>query len=353
MLHVPHNMHPQGNILLTRGLFELQNRLPKGWYLGKPSSAPAPLDAVVDLRAPSSQTARIAFVARAQLDPKDVAALVESIRTASPSTAVTVISFYLSEGTRARLRERNLGYFDLTGNTRIVVDEPGLFIETQGASRNPHREERPARSLRGPKAGRIVRALVDRKQPPGVREIATLTELDPGYVSRVLAFLDREALVTRVGRGRIQSVDWPALLRRWATEAPLESRGEVRSYLEPRGLSSLVARLASSDERYAITGSLAANLFVPEAPVRLATIWLRDAGEAATRLGLRSVEAGANVLLVEPYDEVVFRGAMKGQAGCYVAPSQAAADLLTSPGRGPAEGEALIGWMETNEDWRS
>jgi len=37
----------------------------------------------------------------------------------------------------------------------------------------------------------------------------------------------------------------------------------------------------------------------------------------------------------------------------YVAPSQAAADLLTSPGRGPSEAEALIAWMAANEAaWR-
>ena len=37
----------------------------------------------------------------------------------------------------------------------------------------------------------------------------------------------------------------------------------------------------------------------------------------------------------------------------YVALSQAAADLLGSPGRGPAEGEALIDWMKEHEEvWR-
>ena len=38
----------------------------------------------------------------------------------------------------------------------------------------------------------------------------------------------------------------------------------------------------------------------------------------------------------------------------YAAPAQVAADLLTSPGRGPAEGEALIEWMAQNEGaWRA
>jgi hypothetical protein len=37
----------------------------------------------------------------------------------------------------------------------------------------------------------------------------------------------------------------------------------------------------------------------------------------------------------------------------YAAPAQVAADLLTSPGRGPQEGEELIAWMRAHEDdWR-
>ena len=35
-------------------------------------------------------------------------------------------------------------------------------------------------------------------------------------------------------------------------------------------------------------------------------------------------------------------------------PSQVAADLMISPGRGPAEAVALVGWMKEHEDvWRS
>ncbi len=125
------------------------------------------------------------------------------------------------------------GYLDLTGNDRILLPEPGLFIETQGASEDPNREERPARSLRGAKAGRVARALIEMKAPPGVRELAALTKIDAGYVSRVLSLLDSEALITRGARGRIESVDWPALLRRRAHDAPIDSGGHVGTFLEP------------------------------------------------------------------------------------------------------------------------
>ena len=91
----------------------------------------------------------------------------------------------------------------------------------------------------------------------------------------------------------------------------------------------------------------------PIAPTRLATLWVRDAITAASTLSLRSADSGANVMLVEAADESVFDAATERDGVWYAAPSQVAADLLTSPGRGPQEAEALIDWMKANEEtWR-
>jgi hypothetical protein len=353
LLHNMRNKTIHDNTLVREALRELQRRLPPGWSVSDPTAATSPIDTVARVTAPDRRTGPIAIEARSRLDPKDVLPLVDAARDTRARGPLIVVARYLSAATRAHLREREVSYLDLTGNVRILLRTPGLFIETQGATEDPNREERPARTLRGAKAGRIVRVLIDRTLPPGVRELAASTKIDAGYVSRVLALLDTEALVTRVGRGRIASVDWPALLRRWAKEAPLEFRGQLGTYLEPRSLSALVARLAKSDEQYAITGGLAASTFAPTAPPRLATIWVRDATEAATKLALRPAEAGANVLLIEPRDPGVFDGTVGRSGVWYAAPSQVAADLLTSPGRGPAEGEELIQWMIANEKaWR-
>ena len=354
LLHTTRNMASIDNIVLRSGLRELQRRLPPGWSLGEAVVDRAgTVDARARLRAPDRRTGSLAIEAKTRLDPKDVPAVVEQARLTRSTDVLVVIARYLSESTRARLKDADVNYVDLTGNVRLIVPTPGLFIETQGASEDPDREERPARSLRGAKAGRIVRALIDRKTPPGVRELALLTKIDAGYVSRVLAFLETEALIKRVGRGRTESVDWPVLLRRWASEAPLESRGQASMYLDPRGPSALLQRLAKSNEQYVVSGGLAARALAPTAPARLATIWIRDVAEAATRLGLRAADAGANVMLVEPGDEGVFEGAVERKGIDYAAPSQVAVDLLTSPGRGPSEGEELIDWMRSHEDvWR-
>lgn len=353
MLRVMRNGPSSGNALLPEGLQILRRRLPEGWKAGDVRDGPSPFDATVRLRAPGGAEGRLVLRTMARLDPRGVVSVAALAEKAAARGPLLIVSPYLSPSTRERLREAEISFLDLTGNARLVMSKPGLFIETQGASEDPDRKVRPARSLSGPKAGRIVRALIDRKRLPGVRELAAATRVDAGYVSRVLSLLDSEALITRGGRGRIERVDWPALLRRWAREAPLESRGEVRSFLEPRGLSSLLPRVGESGGTYAVTGGLAAARFAPIAPARLAVIWVRSSATTAERLELRPAESGANVLLVEPTDDLVFEGATEHRGVRYAAPSQVAADLLTSPGRGPAEGEALLKWMRENEEaWR-
>src|SRR5207248_4794321 len=112
------------------------------------------------------------------------------------------------------------------------------------------------------------------------------------------------------------------------------------------GLSHLLSKLGTAELRYAVTGSLAAAAKAPIAAPRLATLYVEDHAAAAETLGLRAAESGANILLAEPFDPVVFDRCWRQDDVTYAALSQVAADLLTSPGRGPAEGEELLVWMK-------
>lgn len=63
--------------------------------------------------------------------------------------------------------------------------------------------------------------------------------------------------------------------------------------------------------------------------------------------------SGGNVVLLESLADVAFERTWDQGGISYAALPQVAVDLMTSPGRGPAEAEALIEWMEENEDaWR-
>lgn len=345
------NMTISFNRLIRESLRELQERLPQGWRAGDVAQAPAA--PALTVTAPDRRTSVLTLCVRTSLEPRGVRALLEGVDGAPADARLLVVAPYLSARTRELLRQAEVGYLDLTGNVRLTLSDPGLYINTHGAEEDPNRDERPARSLRGAKAGRIALALVENMTAPGVRELAALTGTDPGYVSRVLSLLETEALLTRGGRGSAAQVDWPALLRRWAQDAPLSSRGAIGTYLTPRGFGALEEQLARFDQPYAITGSIAAVVLAPIAPPRLATIWVSDAAAASLALSLPQVDSGANVLLVEAPDGTPFERRVSRDGVWHASPALVASDLLTSPGRGPQEGEALLQWMIRNEaSWR-
>ena len=87
-----------------------------------------------------------------------------------------------------------------------------------------------------------------------------------------------------------------------------------------------------------------------------------DAPEVAARsLDLVTTEAGANVWLLQPYDDVVFERTRRKRVTAgksstdlvVVSSPQTVVDLMTSPGRGPQEAEALLDKMKgTIDEWR-
>lgn len=114
-----------------------------------------------------------------------------------------------------------------------------------------------------------------------------------------------------------------------------------------------MTKLADVKWTYAATGAFAAQRYAPIAPARQAAIYVDDIARTVERLRLRTAESGANVVLVEPYDPVVFDRATVRDGLRVVAPTQLAVDLLTGPGREPSEGNELLAWMGKNEDaWR-
>ena len=304
--------------------------------------------------APDGRSCQLSLLRRNDLNPRTVAQLL-AVNGGDVARLPDIIAAkYLSREVRRRLAEAGIGFVDSTGNIRISLAEPGLFIEAAGADQDPDPRRRPSRSLAGPKAGCIVRALCSRSQPWGVRELASVTGTNAGYVSRLLNFLDREALVERETRGSARVPDWQRLVRRWADSAPLESRGPLERCIAPRGIPSVLEKLAKAKLSYAVSGSFAASRIAPVIPPRVLLLYIEDAATAHRALDLRPTDVGSNVLLIEPKDARLIQEATPGdQDVCWAPLTQVAADLLTSPDRGPAEADALIDWMGRNEEiWR-
>ncbi len=339
----------------------LAQSVPPGWSLkAKPDVAAGSkrIDLLVEVASPGGETARFAVEVTRAIEPRSVPMAAEQISTltasAMPDAIPVVAAGYLSPRTRELLDDFEVGYIDTTGNVRLVSTTPGLAILTQGADTDPWPQAVDLRSLRGRGAARAIRAIVDTAPPFGTRELADSTNASAATVSRVLELLEREAIVTRQPRGPVLAVDWQAAIRRWALDYDQTTSNTPSTFLDPRGLPSIEKKLRAAKLTYAATGAFAAQGFNPVAPARTATLYVDDAIKIADRLGLREAEAGANVVLLEPFDPVVFeRVTIRDGLRC-VAASQLAVDLLTGPGREPSQGEEILEWMKENEDaWRT
>ena len=328
----------------------LAERLPPGWSVERVvddacQARGVEVDATLRLTSSEGRARCVPVLLKRRLDPRGACEL-----PVLPD--VLVVAPYLSSAVRELLTSRGVSYADQTGNARLVVDAPGLFVLTSGATSNPWPDAR-ALSLRGVKAGRVVQTLVAQRMPVGVRELATLAQADPGYVSRLLKHMDREALIERTSRGQVERVDWRAVLVRWSSDAPLDARVNITAWLAPRGIRHALERLAQSSLRHLITGSEAAARCAPIAPTRLLSVYVDDPQHAAQTLDLRQVDAGANVLLLQPEDEALYAQGVPDDGVCLAPLPLLVADLLTGPGRAPAEAEALMRWMATHEEvWR-
>ena len=358
--------------LIDTAVKEISSRLPPRWLLldrergatvRPPKESTRMIDAIWELRDPDGLSSDIIVEVKANLvEPRLVSSVVSQLKALSypryeqddATPANMLISTYLSPLTRERLAEAGISYADSTGNIRFTVDRPAVYIETQGADKNPFREERPLRSLKGGRAARVVRGLLDYRTPFGTRELAGETANSAAMISRVSSLLEPDEIVTKESpRGRFVSVDWEPLARRWAVDYDFAASNTLTAWLEPRGTTALFARLREARFTYTVTGSFAAYRLAPFAEPRLASLYVDDPETAAQSLGLRPADTGGNVLLVRPFDPVVFERAEYDDGIRYARVTQVLLDLIKGPGRGPAEAEALLEWMRDNEDrWK-
>lgn len=339
----------------------IRRAMPAGWTVKidrEVSRGGSRIDGLMKLTSPSGEAVTFLIEAKRSLTTKTLEAALDQIAgylDAVDTEALPLIAAgYLSPSAQAMVVQRGASYVDTTGNLLLSSSQPGLFIHLGGATKDPWPDDQPLRSLRGRGASRAVRALVDFRPPYGVRELASRAELAPATLSRVIDLLERDTVLTRDDRGGVVDLDWTAAIRRWSQDYELRKSNSVTRYLDPRGLPAISEKLGRTKWRYAVTTSLAAQRFAPIAPTRTAVIYVEDVLGAAERLSLQPADAGANVLLVEPFDPVVFERTMERDDLVTAAPTQVAVDLLTGPGREPSEGEELLDWMKKNEDaWRS
>jgi hypothetical protein len=324
-------------------------------------------DARLTIAAPDGSSAVVLIECKGAVTPRDVASVADqldeyasvALQDGTAVAGVVLVAPFISPTTRTQLDQRGMGWFDTTGNLRLRLDRPAVFLDRAGADRSGLRDpaDRLLKSLRGPGAARAVVELCETSVPVGVRDLAERAQVSAATSARVLELLDREAVVERNEHGAVTAVRKRALVERWAQDYNVMASNEVMATLDPRGLNHALNALSKVNTRIAVTGSAAARAYLsdavtPVSPLVSLSLYAENPIVLMGQLGLKTVDRGMNVLVMRPYDDVVYAKSRLVDGVWFAAPAQVVADLLTGPGRSSEEAEQLMAVLgESDEGW--
>lgn len=310
---------------------------------------------MVSLTGPGDVSVR--FLVEAKRSGTPTGLLLASLRERAMQAELPLlyVSDYVGPSLRGALAAEGISYADATGWVRIASDMPLVLLTGQGAAKSARAGKSSAVvRFSGVAVSRIIRALCVADAPLGVRELATLADVSPGSVSKLLPTLATEAIVDRDGLGGVTAVRRRALIQRWVQDYSFaKSNGSVGYFIAPRGLERTLPRLADLPTPVTVTGPAAARRLLPEGstpvvPLRLLSLYTATPSTLVKELGLVPADpATANTVVAVPQDDSVLDSDIAPVA-------LVLADLLTLPGRGDAEAEQLMDALgRTDRAWAS
>jgi hypothetical protein len=254
-----------------------------------------------------------------------------------------LIAPYMSPAAIQICGEYGIGCMDLSGNAFFSFGN--IFIEKSG-SPNAFLEARPLKSLFSPKTSRVLRALLSAPSKGWhVEELSRVAEISLGLASKAKQALLAQEWIKEEGRRIILCRPFE-LLEEWAKNYSYKKNrlfsfygGDSESVLETamknecdkRGYRCALA-LFSGANRIAPFVRFQKSFFYVEGPVE----------EVAGALRLKTVESGADVIILVPYDAGVFQGIREIDGVNVVSDIQLYLDLKSYGTRGEEAAQAIF-----------
>jgi hypothetical protein len=263
-----------------------------------------------------------------------------------------IIVPFMGEVGKAYCERAGVSWLDLSGNANIKA--AGLKVRVEGRP-NKYIERGRKVNLFAAKSSRVVRQLL---LNPGKfqmqHELAGLTGLDDGYVSKIVRrLLDEEYLDVQNGGG-VRPKDPNVLIDAWDERYDFDRHRVLKGHVSARSGEELLNRVAGEFAQrglaYGVTGLAAAWHYSHYASFRLVTVYLKvlPPESSLTQMGFLEGAKGANLWLVLPEDEGVFHGSQDlSGIGC-VSSVQTYLDLKGMPER---SGDARIELRKKQLNW--
>lgn len=254
-----------------------------------------------------------------------------------------LVAPYLSDASRQICKEAGIGCFDLAGNA--FLSYKNVFIDKSGRP-NPFAARRVSKSVFAPKSSRILRVLLSNPSKRWhVEDLSRELGISIGLTSRVKQALLSEEWIKEENKS-FNLVKPEGLLNQWINNYSYEKNERVSFY---SGLSEDKLETAIKKEctkrkyRYGLALFSGARKLAPF--VRFMRFFSYIDGNieyVAEALQLKKVESGANVTLLQPYDDGVFYGLQEINGINVVSDIQLYLDLKTYKGRGDDAAQAIF-----------
>lgn len=250
---------------------------------------------------------------------------------------------YLSDTSRQICKEAGIGCIDLAGNAFIVVGN--IYIDVSGVP-NPFPSSRISKSIFSPKSSRVLRVLLsDPSKKWYVEDLSREAGISIGLTSRVKQSLLAMEWIREENKS-FNLVKPEEVLNQWVGNYSYK-KNSAFSYYSMLSDEDLEAAIKTECEkrkyRYGLAMFSGARKVAPF--VRFMKFFSYIDGridDIAAALQLKKVDSGANVTLLQPYDEGVFYGLQNVRETNVVSDIQLYLDLKGYKGRGEEAAQAIF-----------
>lgn len=294
----------------------------------------------------SGKPAKFIIEVKSQGEPRlvrmAIAQLKEYLKRFKDSYGILVAP-YLSDASRQICKETGIGCIDLAGNAFLSFKN--VFIDRSGRP-NPFVTARLSKSVFYPKSSRILRVLLsDPSKKWYVKDLSREAGISIGLTSRVKQALLSEEWIKEDNKS-FYLIKSEVVLSQWVNSYSYEKNPGFSFY---SGLSEDQLEAAIKKEcekrkyRYGLALFSGARKVAPF--VRFMRFFSYIDGNIesiAKALQLKKVETGANVTLLQPYDEGVFYGLQDINGINVISDIQLYLDLKSFKGRGEEAAQAIL-----------
>src|SRR5665648_236579 len=158
---------------ILEALPRLRLLLPSAWSADVAAASNGRADATITLKGPGNALALLDVAVKlwTTAPTSSVTGVLAGVQRTT-SNPVLLVTDYTNRPLRKACEDLGISYLDGAGWAFIKMDNPAIFIRTEGADRPAPRVASEVRRLNGIAVGRIIRTLLEIQPPIGVRDLS-------------------------------------------------------------------------------------------------------------------------------------------------------------------------------------